>query len=73
MHAYNQVGVGVVWQAPKEVSMIHQLADGFFLSKRASLGAQNIPVQCVSTDQPPPFTLCQSVRWVMARSAGGGW
>lgn len=41
---------------PKEVSMIHQLADGFFHSHEGEPGRPRHPCPgCVSTDQPSAF------------------
>lgn len=47
--------------------MTDQLADGFFLSKTASMGAQNILAQCLPTDQPVLFSLSDG-----REKAGGG-
>lgn len=56
-----------MWRAQDEVAMTDQLADGFFLSKTASMGAQNILAQCVPTDQPVLFSLSDG-----REKAGGG-
>ena len=63
-----------MWAGPREVSMIHQLADGFFHSTKASLGAQNILARCVPTDQPVLFTLSVCLMGISdGKEAGGGW
>lgn len=69
MHAYNR---WVCARPKNEVAMTDQLADGFFLSTKTSMGAQNILAQCVSTDQPVLFSLSP---WKMAgrQAGGGGW
>lgn len=55
-----QVGV---WHAQDQVAMTDQLADGFFLSKKTSMGAQSILAQCVSTDQPVLLSVSGREAW----------
>lgn len=74
MHACNK---WVCARPKNEVAMTDQLADGFFLSMKTSMGAQSILAQCVSTDQPVLFSLSPSPhgRWQGGRQVvgGGGW
>lgn len=62
-----------MWRAQDEVAMTDQLADGFFLSKTASMGAQNILAQCVPTDQPVLFSLSCPVAGRRQVAGWGGW